>query len=502
MTLQLWQKLLAVQDGQYGQVATDLHSDLGWHSLKANAAAVLGARLFVPTLNVVLIVAIARLGGAAPLGQYTLLTTLFVLCENLKSLGLTAQMVRDVARDETKAVVQYRSLVRIGLWGALVTAPLIFIVASCTNTALRSLTLPALIICVGLVPSAYALANDALFLALGRAHLTMYVTLAENLLRLALSIIAVSFWGGGIFALCAIYAASRAFAALIQEFLIRRHLRLVFRPYDRAITESMLRSAPAFATVFVVPLILFRMDVILLGIMTSDYEVGVYSAAMRLITVCLILPDGVMTATFALLSKLAGARTGNDFRHLVDRTVQCVAALMMPLTMAGALLAPVLLRILYGAKFDSAIPVMQILMWVLVPFGVNRALGDAMVARGEQGAVARIVLINLAISPVLYLILIPRLGLNGAAWSFLFSVLGCCVLSAIVATHRSRIASAFMVWVALVAAVIGSIGFAIAGSTSARTISSLAACLVVAAGVVCSWSNVPRGWWQANGEVL
>jgi O-antigen/teichoic acid export membrane protein len=493
MNRQLRRRLLPIQDRRSSQVGADIRSDLGWHSLKANATAVLGARLLVPALNVVLVVAIARLGGAASLGQYTLLITLFVLCENLKSLGLTTHMVRDVARHDVEALAQYRSLVRIGIGGALVTAPLIFVIAAHTNASLRGLTVPALFMCLGLVPSAYVFANDALFLGLGRSALTLFVAAAENLLRLIASILAIFLWHGGITALCAIYAASRLFAALVQEVLIRRHLRLVFPAYQARVTSAMLRSAPAFATVFVVPLILFRMDVIFLGVMTSDYQVGIYTAAMRLVTLCLIVPDGVMTATFALLSKLAEEKAGDDFKHLVERTVQFVAVLLLPVAVAGALFAPVILRILYGPKFDAAIPVMQILVWALLPFGVNRALGDALVARGEQKIVARIVLTNVAVGSLLYIALISISGPTGAAWAFFYSVLGCSFVSAIISVYRKKIAGGLLIWTALAASVIGCIGFAVAGSTVARVVWSLVALSLAAAGIIRSYISAP-GW--------
>jgi O-antigen/teichoic acid export membrane protein len=502
MIVQDCQRLLSLGNSTAERTGKDLRSDLGWHSLKSNAGAVLGARLLVPALSVVLIVVIARLAGAAFLGRYTLLITLFVLCENLKSLGLTTQMVREVAKDDVGALAHYRSLVRIGLWGALVTAPLIYVVASNTSSAWQSLLFPAFVISLGLVPSAYALANDALFLALGRARLSMYVALGENLLRLGVSIVAVVFWGSGVTGLCAIYAITRGFAALAQELVIRRHLHLVLPPYDSKVTKSMLRSAPAFATVFVVPLILFRMDIVLLGLIASDYEVGVYSAALRLVTVCLIIPDGVMTATFALLSKFVSEKSDEEFRHLVKRTVQFVSALLICFSVGGALLAPLVLRTLFGAKFDAAIPVMQTLIWALVPFGVNRALGDALVARGEQGTVARIVLLNLVVGILLYLSLIPLLGLPGAAWAFYLSAMGCCICSAVVAVYRSKVVEGFMVWMAVAASIVGIIGVTAVSMTEVRVVLSVIACLLVGVGFVRTWLTAPVLNLQAKRRAL
>src|SRR5579872_7171990 len=238
-------------------------------SLPANAMAVLVARLLVPVLNVALVISIARIGGAASLGQYTFLITLFMLGESLKSLGLTTLLVREMSREGDGSLTQYRSLIRIGLWGAVVTAGIMVLMTASTGSHSHESIVAAIVISLGLFPSAFALANDAVFLALGRAALTMYVTFVENLLRLVLSLLAVAVWHKGIITLAAIYAVMRLFAALAQEVIIRRHLCIRWPKYDPAVTRQMLRRAPAFLMVFVAPLILFRLDVVLLGLLSG-----------------------------------------------------------------------------------------------------------------------------------------------------------------------------------------------------------------------------------------
>src|SRR4051794_24005710 len=91
-------------------------------SLSINALSVIASRLAVPCLNVLLVAAVARMGGAESLGQYTLLMTLFILCENLKSCGLTTLLTREVAASTEAGLSCYPSVVRIGLLGALPAA--------------------------------------------------------------------------------------------------------------------------------------------------------------------------------------------------------------------------------------------------------------------------------------------------------------------------------------------------------------------------------------------
>ena len=407
----------------------DVQDRVGWRTLRRNASAVLAARLLVPVCNVLLVVTIARIRGAALLGQYTLLVTLFLLLENLKSLGLTTLVVRAVSQDRAAGMAQYRSLVRIGIVGALIGAPAMCLLAAFTASTSSSLLPAAALMSMGLIPSAFALAGDALFLALNRASVSLGITLAENVLRVCISLATVWLWGGGIVALAGAYVVSRLFAALTQKYTIRYRLRLALPHYDPATTREMLRRAPAFVTVFVSPLVLFRMDVVLLGLLAGDYEVGIYGAAARLISLGLIVPDSILTATFVQLSRLAAANEPNFFRRLVERTLEFMTGGLNVTAIAGALFAPLYLTLLYGPKFGAAVPVMQTLIWALPLFAASRTVGDALVARGQQNSVARIVLVTIGASAGLYFLLIKTGSVNGAAWAFLSSAAILCTLT-------------------------------------------------------------------------
>lgn len=396
-------------------------------SVIGNAVSMLGARLAVPLLNVALVVSVARVLGVSQLGQYTLLTTLFLLWENLKALGLPTLMVREIARDGDSGLVYYRGLVRIGLGGASVgiaAAVAIFWMAGRS-----SLLLPALVLSLGLLPSAYVLANDALFLALGQARHSVKIAFVENSVRLAASLLAVLVFRRGILSLCVAYAVTRALAALAGAFVIRRNLGLTLPPSTPTVIWTMLRRAPAFVVIFAFPIVLFRMDVVLLGNLKDDYEVGLYSAAIRLIAVCLLIPDSLMTATFSALSNLSGSATLVEFRELVRRALHWVTLLLLPIAIVGFFAAPVIVRLVYGPNFSSAIPIFQVLVWGLVPFGINRVLGDSLVAQGKQSTVASIVLCALLLSSGIYVLLIRRNGAIGTAWGFVLSIFLMCLLT-------------------------------------------------------------------------
>jgi O-antigen/teichoic acid export membrane protein len=465
-------------------------------TVASNAAATVLARLLVPVCNVALVASIARLAGVAGLGQYTLLITLFQLLEQLKSLGLTTYVVREVSRDHESAASHWRSLTRIGYWGALCASPAILAVAFSKNSLSWSAGLAGAIMCLGFLPSACVLANDAVFLALGRASYSLWIALAENLLRLLASICALIFCHSNVLELVAIYGAARFVAALGGGIARRKLLGHTGPDFDPLLTRSMLRKAPSFLTIFVAPLVFYRADILLLGVFASDYQVGVYSAAVRLISVALIVPDGIMTALFALLSRVSGSEDRDRYRRLIQGSLEVLGGTMAAVVLSVFLAGPLVVHLLFGNKFDASTPVLQILVWGLVPIMVNRVLGDSLVADEKQSTVARIVLLSMFASVGLYVGLIKLLGMSGAAWGFVLSSAGLCIWVALEGVLRFSMVDAGPVVLSLAPGFLGAAALLLGYP-------SLAAVCALAAAGVAAIVSLMRGWnWLKPRPVL
>jgi len=446
-------------------------TNLSVRNLKFNAAAVLCARLTVPVLNVVLVVGITRAIGFQLLGQYTLLLTLVLLADMSKCAGLHNYVVREVARQSPEAAHCYQSLIRIGLVGSAICAPLVILMAAISSHGLAG---PAVVMVLSLLPGSVVTANESVFLAQGRAHLTAAVTLIENVLRLSASLFAVLWAGQGIMALAIIYTCARVIAAAGGLLLMKRAGERI-PAHRHQMTRAMLRKAPEFAGVFVLPIVLFRLDVLLLGLLAGDYAVGVYSAAMRFISVIVLIPDSVMNATYALLSKLVGPADRAEFERLVDKSIQMLSLCLTPISIFLVLLAPTILRTAFGGKSDAAIVVLEVLAWSMAPFALTRVIGDSMVAVGGQRMVASAIAACTALGTVLYVVLIRLYGPVGAAVGFSTSAV---VLLALLTVGQARsprrVASTMQLLRALLPGYVSAAVF-FATSGQVRTISVVAA---------------------------
>jgi O-antigen/teichoic acid export membrane protein len=398
------------------------------HRLFSNAAGVLAARLLVPASNLLLVVALARTLGVETVGQYTLLITTYAVAESLKSLGLGTLVTREVAAQGSAALRYGGGVVRIGLLGAVLAAPAVVAMVAWSAGASPRMTLAAAVISLGLFPSAYVVGSDAVLLALGRADLTAVGAATEGAVRLAGSLLVLSFWSGDLILLASVYAAGRGVGAGMGRAMLRRQGVSLVRPAP-ALVREMLRRSPAYMTIFALPILLFRLDVLFLSWIEGEVALGTYASAMRLFTVALILPDSVLTALFPQFSRAAAREGGEGLVRLLERTTRLVGITLIPLSVLSLVAAPWAVALVFGEGFEASAPVLQLLMWGPVLFAVNRAVGDALVASGRERAVAGAIVAALIASPPIFYFLIRSHSSPGAALALVCCIGVLCFLS-------------------------------------------------------------------------
>jgi PST family polysaccharide transporter len=169
-----------------------------------------------------------------------------------------------------------------------------------------------------------------------------------------------------------------------------------------------------------VVMIYMRIDQIMIGEMIGEREVGLYSAAVRLSELWYFVPMAIAGSMFPRIVELRMS----DMKQYTRRMQQMYDFLTWS-SVAGALLlsffAGPLINMLYGRQYVGAAGVLSIHAWTGVFVSLGVASGKHLLAenltviafyRSASGAIVN-VLANL--------LLIPRYGVIGAAFSTLFS---------------------------------------------------------------------------------
>jgi O-antigen/teichoic acid export membrane protein len=192
--------------------------------------------------------------------------------------------------------------------------------------------------------------------------------------------------------------------------------------------------------------ILQQADVVLLGLFVDASSAGVYSAAAR---IARVIPLG-LTAINAVGSPLLAEQFAQHDHPVLQRLARLMAwsALLVTLPTAAAaiLLGPWILR-LFGSEFTSGYFALVVLVGGQVGNGLTGSVGQLLAMTGQQSLSARILTCFAGVQLVLSCILIPWLGIVGAALATTVTLVGWNVALALVVRRNLGInATVFGSW--------------------------------------------------------
>jgi polysaccharide transporter, PST family len=178
------------------------------------------------------------------------------------------------------------------------------------------------------------------------------------------------------------------------------------------------------------------MNVVLLGFLGTRAEVAHFSAAERIVRAAIQLLQPVTTAAYPRITFLESS--GKARR--ASRLLLFGAGLVLTTALIGAalmfVLAPEIVRLVYGAQFADAAGVLRV-MSVLLPISTTTlAAGYWLMVKREDARIMQITLaggiLNVALAPFL----VHLAGINGMAVSVVCAELAVMTLAWITARRR------------------------------------------------------------------
>lgn len=154
-----------------------------------------------------------------------------------------------------------------------------------------------------------------------------------------------------------------------------------------------------------------RIDQLILGGMTSAEALGNYSIAVMLSELLWIVPMALGQVMYNRIAQ--GDKTAN--LELVKKTHRIVMSFLLFCTIIIALAGPYIIPFVYGQDFNGAVlPFLVLLPGSLIMVSA-RLLNKLFTASGYIAITNKVQIISSLISIILYLVLIPKMGVLGAA---------------------------------------------------------------------------------------
>ena len=222
-------------------------------------------------------------------------------------------------------------------------------------------------------------------------------------------------------------------AALVLLFLLFRTIR---KPSFRR--GLILARQSGYITVSrVMRSLIVTFDVVLLGILATRRDVGLYSAGYR---ICFLLAAiAVATHVVYLPSVTRASMVGPvALRAVLQHSVALTATVMLPLVAGAVVLAGPLLGLLFGDAFVAGSPALRLVALSVALFALHGTTRSIFVAHHKTRLEATIFAVAAAVNIGLNFLLIPTLGIVGAAFATL--------------TAEALIFAACVVWLARIGA--------------------------------------------------
>ena len=358
----------------------------------------------------------ARSFGVDILGKYAFAMSVGGLLTVLISFGLNTLMVREVSKDkEQNSKYVGNLLVTQGIFAVIawILIVLITLVSNFSNDT------KLIIIIIGSYHVFYKL--TMLFRAQFRAHEEMqysaFLEISHKLLILFLGITSIIIWKNPIITL-SVYPIS-AFSMFILGFIISvsKYKWPDLRIDYVFIKESLINAIPFFV-IMVLAQFYDRIGVILLTYLKGETEVGVFSAADRLLVT---ISTGIVmfgSAIFPVMSRLF-AESKDELFKLYERSVRLMLVALLPLSTIIFLLSKQMILAIFGEKFIDSVPVLQILAWTLTFLGLKCVLVSLLVVANYQNKLIKIRIPIYICFFVAILALIPQYSLIGLAYAIL-----------------------------------------------------------------------------------
>lgn len=201
--------------------------------------------------------------------------------------------------------------------------------------------------------------------------------------------------------------------------------------WDGVLARDLLsRSWPLLLSGLAV-IIYLKIDQIMVKLLAGAEASGHYAAAVKISEICYLGP--VILAS-ALFPSIVRAKAGHPERYTrrIRQYFNLSAGLAYLAAVPIALLAPVIIRVLYGAPYAPSAPVLAVHLWSLVFVAQGVARQEWLLGEGLMRFSLMATASGAALNVALNFWLIPRLGALGAAVATVISLAVSDVLSSLV----------------------------------------------------------------------
>lgn len=355
---------------------------------------------------------ITRYLGVAGFGEYATVLSFLALFSAIADLGLYSTATREISRphaDETKIIGNIFSLRLVVSSVVLLLSPAVFWFLP------YSLEVKGAILIIAasfLFSSSYQVLNGIFQKNLAMDKVAIVELIGKIIqvgmifwvirFRLGFLWIIASLLLNMIFSFVAVYILSKKYVSFKLQF------DLVY--WKMFIKESYPLGIAAF-----IGFIYFKIDTILLSVMKTSTEVGIYNAAYKVIENITFFPTMMAGLIFPIMSQTILTDFAR-FKDVSDKTYKIFWIFVVALVVGTLFLSGGIVHLIGGSGFEKSDGVLKILIFALAAIFFSNFSNAILIAANKQKKLMGIMFLAAVFNVSANLLFIPRYSYLAAAW--------------------------------------------------------------------------------------
>lgn len=370
-----------------------------------------GAKILGTVLSLVSIGFITRYLGKEGFGDYSTVLAFFAFFSAVADLGLYVISTREISRvesDEKKIlgnVFTIRMVVSFCIF--LISPLLIFFFPYSGNVKIG----------VVIAASAYFFASGySVLIGLFQKRLAMdKVAIGEfvgKVIQLLVVILAVKSNFGFLVIVSSLFFNMLVSFAVIY-FFSKKYIVFSFH-FNWSVWKKFLKESYPVGISAIIIFAYFKLDTILLSIMKTSADVGIYNAAYKVVENITFFPAMFVGLVMPIMSRYI-FHEREKFVKVADKTFKVFLILAVPLIIGAVFFAKNIIILIGGSGYEESVLVLKILAFAMAFIFFGNFFTNIIIAGNQQRKLIFILFFCAIFNVVLNLLMIPRFSYKGAA---------------------------------------------------------------------------------------
>jgi O-antigen/teichoic acid export membrane protein len=377
-----------------------------------NAIINASSALIVSVFSFISTIIIARYLGSGNYGFFSYAIAYITMFSVFSDFGLGVTAVREIAKDERNTEKYFSNVFAL----KCIFSFLVFGLALLLIPFLRSNPFQTKALIVFTFAGLFLMLQIScrwIFQALQIFQYEGILNILQSLFAL-LSILIVIFLGKGVIALAVAWAVFNLALFLITLFFSYRVLGYIKVHFDPAFLKKVLVSAAPLGFAVIANYVYVNIDKIILFQMTTDVQVGLYSAASKIMLFLKAMVFMYMPVVLPAFSNFWVDRQSGYFDKLLSRSFYYILILTLGMAVGATILGDRMIGLLFGGTFTGSVIALKLVIWALPLTSITGLFTCCLAGISRQKEAFMISLVGLIVNVAFDLMFIAKYGFMAA----------------------------------------------------------------------------------------